>query len=59
MRLHAPLIIDIAGTSLTDADRARLAHPLVGGIILFKRNWEDRARWCSCAPTSRPCSRTC
>ena len=43
MRLHAPLIIDIAGTSLSDADRARLAHPLVGGIILFKRNWEDRA----------------
>jgi beta-N-acetylhexosaminidase len=43
MRMHAPLIIDIAGTSLTDADRARLAHPLVGGIILFKRNWEDRS----------------
>lgn len=43
MNLHAPLIIDIAGTTLTDVDRARLAHPLVGGIILFKRNWEDRA----------------
>ena len=43
MSMHAPLIIDIAGTSLTDVDRARLAHPLVGGIILFKRNWEDRS----------------
>lgn len=43
MSMHAPLIIDIAGTSLTDVDRQRLAHPLVGGIILFKRNWEDRA----------------
>ena len=42
MSLHAPLIIDIAGTSLTDVDRDRLSHPLVGGIILFKRNWEDR-----------------
>ncbi|GAB2464684.1 beta-N-acetylhexosaminidase [Comamonas humi] len=43
MTLHAPLIIDIAGTALTDADRRRLAHPLVGGIILFARNWSSRA----------------
>lgn len=42
--MHAPLIIDIAGHSLTDVDRARLAHPLVGGIILFARNWESRAQ---------------
>ena len=41
--LQAPIIIDIAGLALTDMDRARLAHPLVGGIILFKRNWQDRA----------------
>jgi beta-N-acetylhexosaminidase len=40
--LHAPLIIDIAGRTLTDVDRGRLAHPLVGGIILFARNWENR-----------------
>lgn len=39
---HAPLIIDIAGTTLTDADRRRLRHPLVGGLILFARNWSDR-----------------
>jgi beta-N-acetylhexosaminidase len=38
----APLIIDIAGTALTEADRRRLAHPLVGGLILFARNWRDR-----------------
>ncbi len=38
----SPLIIDIAGTTLTDADRARLAHPLVGGLIFFARNWQDR-----------------
>lgn len=44
MSLHAPLIIDIAGTRLTDTDRARLAHPLVGGVILFARNWRDRAQ---------------
>ena len=39
---HAPLIIDIAGLALTDVDRRRLAHPLVGGMILFGRNWQDR-----------------
>ena len=39
---HAPLIIDIAGLTLTKADRRRLKHPLTGGIILFGRNWQDR-----------------
>ena len=41
---HAPLVIDIAGTTLTDVDRQRLAHPLVGGMILFGRNWQDRVQ---------------
>jgi len=44
MTTHAPLIIDIAGTALTDIDRRRLAHPLTGGVILFTRNWEHRAQ---------------
>ncbi len=42
--MHAPLIIDIAGLSLSKTDRQRLKHPLVGGIILFSRNWQDRAQ---------------
>ena len=42
MTLHAPLIIDIAGTSLSKDDRRRLKNPLTGGIILFARNWENR-----------------
>ena len=42
MTEHAPLVIDVAGLSLTDEDRRRLAHPLVGGMILFGRNWQDR-----------------
>ena len=42
MTAHAPLIIDIAGHALSDDDRRRLAHPLVGGMILFARNWESR-----------------
>jgi beta-N-acetylhexosaminidase len=44
MTFHAPLIIDIAGLTLTRVDRQRLKHPLVGGLILFARNWQDRAQ---------------
>jgi len=42
MNFHAPLIIDIAGTTLSKVDKKRLKHPLVGGLILFARNWESR-----------------
>jgi beta-N-acetylhexosaminidase len=42
MTEHAPVILDIAGTSLNDDDRRRLTHPLTGGLILFARNWQDR-----------------
>ena len=44
MTEHAPLILDIAGLELTEVDRRRLAHPLSGGMILFGRNWKDRAQ---------------
>lgn len=44
MTFHSPLIIDIAGTKLSKVDKQRLAHPLVGGVILFARNWQDRAQ---------------
>ena len=39
---QAPVVLDIAGTTLTKADRRRLKHPLTGGLILFARNWVDR-----------------
>jgi len=44
MSEHAPLILDIAGTQLSEADRRRLRHPLTGGVIFFARNWQDRAQ---------------
>lgn len=44
MTPHSPLIIDIAGTQLNKLDKKRLRHPLVGGVILFARNWENRAQ---------------
>jgi beta-N-acetylhexosaminidase len=37
-----PLMIDFAGTSLTPEDRQLLQNPLVGGVILFARNYSDR-----------------
>jgi beta-N-acetylhexosaminidase len=42
MTPHAPLILDIAGTTLSQQDRTRLRHPMTGGLILFGRNWQQR-----------------
>jgi beta-N-acetylhexosaminidase len=42
--LASPVMLDVEGTGLADADRRRLAHPLTGGVILFTRNFESRSQ---------------
>ncbi len=41
---QSPVVLDIAGTALTKADRRRLRHPLTGGLILFARHFENRVQ---------------
>jgi beta-N-acetylhexosaminidase len=42
MTIHAPIILDVAGLTLTKVDKQRLDNPLTGGVILFARNWQNR-----------------
>ena len=39
-----PLMIDVEGIELTVADRTRLEHSSVGGVVLFQRNYTGQAQ---------------
>lgn len=38
------LMLDLEGTTLTEAEKQLIVHPHVGGIILFARNFQDVAQ---------------
>jgi beta-N-acetylhexosaminidase len=44
MQELGPLCLDIAGLQLSAADIKMLRHPLVGGIVLFTRNYKSLAQ---------------
>jgi beta-N-acetylhexosaminidase len=37
-------MLDVVGTALTADDIRRIRHPLTGGVILFARNYDNRAQ---------------
>lgn len=39
---RGPLMVDVAGLTLTDAERALLVQPIIGAVILFARNFSTR-----------------
>lgn len=39
-----PLFLGIGGTELTGEERRRLAHPAVGGVVLFTRNYQNSSQ---------------
>ncbi len=52
-----PVMLDVVGTTLSDDDLRRIRHPLTGGVILFARNYTDRAQLialCNAIHAARP-----
>ncbi len=46
-RPRGPVMIDVVGTVLTNDERERLLDPLVGGVILFARNFIGSDELCA------------
>ncbi|WP_353190960.1 beta-N-acetylhexosaminidase [Pandoraea pnomenusa] len=46
-RRPGPVMLDVVGLTLSEDDIRRIEHPLTGGVILFARNFDDRAQLCS------------
>ena len=39
-----PILIGLPGTRLDQHSREQLSHPAVGGVVLFTRNFDDKAQ---------------
>ncbi|MDR0234241.1 MAG: beta-N-acetylhexosaminidase [Zoogloeaceae bacterium] len=50
-----PFIVDLEGESLNEAERFRLNHPEVGGLILFSRNYQSVAQLAALIREVRAC----
>lgn len=42
-----PVMLDVVGKTLDENDIRRIRDPLTGGVILFARNFENRAQLCA------------
>ncbi|MCE9678384.1 beta-N-acetylhexosaminidase [Shewanella sp. AS1] len=40
------LMMDLLSTQISEKERAQIQHPMVGGIILFSRNYQNRSQLC-------------
>ena len=50
-----PLIVDIPGYEISQEDREVLTHPLVGGVILFSKNFESKKQLVSLIKKIQTC----
>jgi len=48
-----PLMLDLAGTEMSAAECELLRHPLVGGVILFSRNYRSPQQLCALTASIR------
>ncbi|WP_432473272.1 beta-N-acetylhexosaminidase [Amphritea sp. HPY] len=54
--MSGALMLDVAGLTLTEEDKALLQDPVVGGLILFSRNYESPGQLAALVADIRACA---